>query len=61
MTGLNPSPAFSSSRYASRRAVVQKPIDFAKLSRHLREFLDVKHSDDGSIRTEQAADAPVLT
>jgi PAS domain S-box-containing protein len=60
MTGLNPSPAFSSSPYASRRAVVQKPIDFAKLSRHLREFLDVTYSDNGSIRAQQVADCLVL-
>jgi CheY-like chemotaxis protein len=33
VTGLNPSPTFVTSRYASRRAIVQKPIDFPTLSR----------------------------
>lgn len=54
MTGLNPSPGFGGSRYASRRAVVQKPIDFARLSRHLRELLDVNYSHNGSISQNNA-------
>ncbi len=44
MTGLDPTPGFGGSRYASRRAVVQKPIDFARLSQHLRGFLDGRSS-----------------
>jgi CheY-like chemotaxis protein len=40
MTGLNQPPDFSDSRYASLRAVVQKPINFVELSHHLRDFLD---------------------
>ncbi len=40
MTGLNQPPDFTASPYASLRTVVQKPINFFELSRHLRHFLD---------------------
>ena len=40
VTGLNTPPDFAGSRYAARRAVVRKPIDFADLSHRLRGFLD---------------------
>lgn len=40
MTGLNQPPNFFNSRYASRRAVFQKPIDFVELSHRMRKFLD---------------------
>jgi CheY-like chemotaxis protein len=40
MTGLNQPPDLSASRYASRRVVCQKPIDFVELSHCLRRFLD---------------------
>jgi CheY-like chemotaxis protein len=40
MTGLNQPPELFTSRYASRRAVFQKPIDFVELSHRLRKFLD---------------------
>ena len=43
MTGLNEPPDFLNSRYAGRRAVLQKPIDFIDLSRRLRNFLDKPH------------------
>ncbi len=39
VTGLNQPPSFSSSRYAPRRAVCQKPINFVELSHRLRDFL----------------------
>jgi CheY-like chemotaxis protein len=40
MTGLNQPPDLFTSRYASRRAVFQKPINFVELSHRLRKFLD---------------------
>lgn len=40
MTGLNQPPDLSSSRYSRRRVVFQKPVNFARLSHCLREFLD---------------------
>jgi PAS domain S-box-containing protein len=40
MTGLNQPPDFAASRYATRRTVIQKPINFVELSHHLRHFLD---------------------
>ena len=40
MTGLNQPPDLSSSRFARRRLVFQKPVNFARLSHCLREFLD---------------------
>jgi two-component system, cell cycle sensor histidine kinase and response regulator CckA len=42
VTGLNPIPDLLQSRYAPLRAVLQKPIDFARLSRCMRQFLDKK-------------------
>jgi PAS domain S-box-containing protein len=49
VTGLSPSPDLVRSRYASRRAVLQKPIDFVQLSHKMREFLDqpAKPSEPG--------------
>jgi two-component system, cell cycle sensor histidine kinase and response regulator CckA len=46
MTGLNQPPDLSASRYASRRVVFQKPINFVKLSHCLREFLDQANGSD---------------
>jgi len=40
MTGLNQPPNLSGSRYAARRAVFQKPIDFVELSHRMRKLLD---------------------
>lgn len=40
MTGLNTPPDLSGSRYAAKRAVLQKPIDFVDLSHRMRKFLD---------------------
>ena len=40
MTGLNQPPNLTGSRYAARRAVFQKPLDFVELSRRMRKFLD---------------------
>jgi PAS domain S-box-containing protein len=40
MTGLNPLPDLTASRYAALRTIVQKPINFPELSRRLRQFLD---------------------
>jgi two-component system cell cycle sensor histidine kinase/response regulator CckA len=40
MTGLNQPPNLSLSRYAAKRAVFQKPIDFVELSHRMRKFLD---------------------
>ena len=40
MTGLNQPPEFANSRYASRRSVIHKPINFIDLSHRLRSFLD---------------------
>lgn len=40
MTGLNQPPNLTGSRYAVRRAVFQKPIDFVELSHRMRKFLD---------------------
>lgn len=45
VTGLNQPPSFQDSRYARRRAVCQKPIDFVELSHRLRDFL-------GPVRTK---------
>jgi PAS domain S-box-containing protein len=39
MTGLNQPPNLSESRYASKRAVLRKPIDFVELSHRMRKFL----------------------
>jgi CheY-like chemotaxis protein len=39
VTGLNQPPNFKGSRYAPRRAVCQKPINFVELSHQLRDFL----------------------
>jgi two-component system, cell cycle sensor histidine kinase and response regulator CckA len=44
VTGLNPTPDLLKSRYASLRAVLQKPIDFVKLSQCMRSFLDKKQT-----------------
>jgi len=45
MTGLNQPPDFAGSRYASRRAVLQKPISLVELSHGPRRLLDeVKHA-----------------
>jgi DNA-binding NtrC family response regulator len=48
MTGLNQPPNLSFSRYAAKRAVFQKPIDFVELSHRMRKFLDRpdEHSHD---------------
>jgi two-component system, cell cycle sensor histidine kinase and response regulator CckA len=43
VTGLEPPPDLSRSRYAPLRAVVSKPIDFVQLSHRLRQFLDKPH------------------
>jgi two-component system cell cycle sensor histidine kinase/response regulator CckA len=40
MTGLNQPPNLTGSRYAAKRAVLQKPIDFVELSHRMRKFLD---------------------
>jgi PAS domain S-box-containing protein len=40
MTGLNQPPNLTGSRYAARRAVFQKPINFVELSHRMRKFLD---------------------
>lgn len=40
VTGLNQPPSFKGSRYAPRRAVCQKPINFVELSHRLRDFLE---------------------
>jgi len=40
MTGLNQPPNLSNSRYAAKRAVLQKPLDFVDLSHRMRKFLD---------------------
>ena len=40
MTGLNQPPDLSGSRYAQRRLIFQKPINFVELSHCLRRFLD---------------------
>jgi CheY-like chemotaxis protein len=53
MTGLNQPPNFSDSRYAERRAVFQKPIDFVELSHRMRKFLD-RPDDTTSIRRAAA-------
>jgi CheY-like chemotaxis protein len=42
MTGLNQPPDLSGSRYAQRRLIFQKPINFVELSHSLRQFLDDK-------------------
>jgi PAS domain S-box-containing protein len=42
MTGLNQPPDLSGSRYAQRRLIFQKPINFVELSHSLRRFLDGK-------------------
>ncbi len=47
MTGLNRTPSFAGSHYASRRAVITKPLDFLDLSHHLRRFLDKPGSAGG--------------
>ncbi|MGC3957179.1 MAG: ATP-binding protein [Verrucomicrobiota bacterium] len=39
VTGLNQPPSFKGSRYAPRRAVCLKPINFVELSHQLRDFL----------------------
>jgi len=40
ITGLNQLPTFAGSRFASRRAILRKPLDFVDLSHRLREFLE---------------------
>jgi PAS domain S-box-containing protein len=40
VTGLNHPPSFSGSRFAPKRAVCQKPINFVELSHRLRDFLE---------------------
>jgi PAS domain S-box-containing protein len=40
VTGLNPAPDLSRSRYLPLRAVMSKPIDFVQLSHRMRQFLD---------------------
>jgi two-component system cell cycle sensor histidine kinase/response regulator CckA len=40
MTGLSAPPDMSASKYASRRRVIAKPVDFAQLSVKMRELLD---------------------
>ena len=40
VTGLNHPPSFAGSRFAPKRAVCQKPIDFVELSHRLRDFLE---------------------
>jgi CheY-like chemotaxis protein len=47
MTGLNQPPDLSASKYASRRMVVQKPINFVNLSHCLRQFLEPGKSEAG--------------
>jgi CheY-like chemotaxis protein len=49
MTGLNQPPNLSLSRYAARRVVFQKPIDFVELSHRMRKFLD-KPEDQTTFR-----------
>jgi CheY-like chemotaxis protein len=54
ITGLNEPPNLSGSRYAAKRAVLQKPINFAELSRRLRKFLDERnghpHKSQSAVR-----------
>lgn len=40
MTGLNAPPDLSRSKFAPRRRVISKPLDFVQLSHRLRELLD---------------------
>ncbi len=40
ITGLNQPPSFAGSHFASRRAVLRKPLDFVDLSHRLRELLE---------------------
>jgi PAS domain S-box-containing protein len=40
VTGLNHPPSFAGSRFAPKRAVCQKPINFVELSHRLRDFLE---------------------
>jgi PAS domain S-box-containing protein len=40
MTGLNQAPDLTGSRYAEKRSVFHKPIDFIELSHRMRKFLD---------------------
>jgi PAS domain S-box-containing protein len=40
MTGLNEPPGFAGSKFAARRVIVKKPIEFVELSHRLREQLD---------------------
>ena len=40
MTGPNEPPGFAGSRFAARRAIIKKPIEFVELSHRLREQLD---------------------
>lgn len=44
VTGLNHPPSFKGSRYAPRRAVCQKPINFVELSHRLRDFLGANNA-----------------
>jgi len=48
MTGLNQPPGFAGSHYASRRAVIRKPLDFVDLSHRLRAFLDPLEPQQGT-------------
>ncbi|HTV75843.1 MAG TPA: ATP-binding protein, partial [Candidatus Baltobacteraceae bacterium] len=45
ITGLNNPPNLSGSRYAARRQVFQKPIDFIELSHCLRQLLEPVKKD----------------
>ena len=45
MTGLNQPPNLSGSRYAAKRAVFQKPIDFVELSHRMRKLLEKPNGD----------------
>jgi PAS domain S-box-containing protein len=40
VTGLNAPPDISASKYAARRRVISKPVDFVNLSARLRELLE---------------------
>jgi PAS domain S-box-containing protein len=51
MTGLNQPPNFLDSRYASRRAVFQKPLDFVELSHRMRKFLDKPNGNPPGLKS----------
>jgi PAS domain S-box-containing protein len=58
MTGLNQPPNLADSRYAARRVVFQKPIDFVELSHRMRKFLD-RANDTTSMRRTAALRQPI--